>query len=280
MKTFKATLDPSMPLFFAKVDVQAAFDTIPQAAVLNLIASLPSETEYRISKHVEIKPGENYRSDPKSKPIRKWTALARSPDDFKTFEETLECELAVGRKNTVFIENIVNQFRDTGEILNLLTEHVQQNMVKIGKKFYRQKEGIPQGSVLSSILCNLFYADLEVQHLSFLQVGESLLLRLIDDFLLITTNPKHAKQFLQTMHDGLPAYGVRVNPDKTLTNFEITINEKKVARLLGGSATGAGFPYCGSFIDMKTLDISRDRERRKDMCKSRFGLSISTCIAR
>lgn len=235
---------------------------------------LPSESEYRISKHVEIKPGENHRADPKSKPIRKWTALAHSPDDFQTFEETLEGELAVGRKNIVFIENIVNQFRGTAEILNLLAEHVQQNMVKIGKKFYRQKEGIPQGSVLSSLLCNLFYADLEAQHLSFLQVGESLLLRLIDDFLLITTNPKHAKKFLQVMHDGLPAYGVRVNPDKTLTNFEVTINGKKVARLLGDSATGAGFPYCGSFIDIKTLDISRDRERRKNICKSRFGLSI------
>jgi telomerase reverse transcriptase len=261
LKTFKSTLTPSKPIFFAKVDVQAAFDTIPQAAVLKMISSLPSETEYRISKHVEIKPGENYRSDIKSKPVRKWTALARSADDFQTFEENLESEIAVGRKNTIFVENIVNQFRGTDEILKLLTEHIQQNIVKIGKKFFRQKEGIPQGSVLSSLLCNLFYADLEAKHLSFLQDGESLLLRLIDDFLLITTNPSHAKQFLQIMHNGLPTYGVRVNPDKTLVNFEVTINEKKVARLVDAT----GFPYCGSFIDMKTLDISRDRERRKDM---------------
>jgi telomerase reverse transcriptase len=261
LKAFKSSLDCTKRLYFAKVDVKSAFDTIPQDAVLKLISSLPSEHEYRISKHVEIKPGENYRSDSKSKPIRKWTALARPFKDFETFEETLESGLAVGRRNMIFIENIVSLYRDKEEILSLLTEHVQRNMVKIGKKFYRQKEGIPQGSILSSLLCNYFYADLEAQHLSFLQCSNSLLLRLVDDFLLITTEPSHAKRFLQIMHDGLPAYGVRISPDKTLVNFEVSINEKKLARLVGEH----NFPYCGSFIDTKTLDISKDRARRKDM---------------
>lgn len=134
-------------------------------------------------------------------------------------------------------------------------------MVKIGKKFYRQKEGIPQGSVLSSLLCNYFYADLEATHLSFLNPKESLLLRLIDDFLLITTNRAHAKHFLEVMHEGLPEYGVGVNPDKTLVNFEVVVKGRKVPRLLGQG----GFPYCGSFVDTKSLDVRRDRERRKDM---------------
>lgn len=134
-------------------------------------------------------------------------------------------------------------------------------MVKIGKKFYRQKEGIPQGSVLSSLLCNYFYADLEATYLDFLDPRESLLLRLIDDFLLITTNRADAKMFLEVMHEGLPEYGVSVNPDKTLVNFEVAVNGRKVPRLLGDG----GFPYCGSFVDTKTLDVRRDRERRKDM---------------
>ena len=176
---------------------------------------------------------------------------------------TLEAELAVGKKNTIFVENIVAQFRDRGEILNLLAQHVQQNMVKIGKKFYRQKEGIAQGSVVSSLLCNYFYANLEARHLDFLQPGQSILMRQTDDFLLITTEKAHAKQFLQIMHDGVPAYGVRVNPDKTLVNFEVLINGKKIPRLVEHH----GFPFCGSFIDTKTLNISRDRERRKNNCK-------------
>ncbi|KAG0650734.1 Telomerase reverse transcriptase [Hyphodiscus hymeniophilus] len=263
LTAFKSSLQGSQkPLYFAKLDVQSAFDTIPQRAVLQLMASIPSDSEYRISKHVEIKPGDGWREgNGNAKPIRKWIALAKDSEDFQRFDENLESELAVGRKNTIFVENVVNQFRETDDLLTLLAEHVEHNMVKIGKKFYRQKEGIPQGSVLSSLLCNYFYADLEARHLQFLQSGNSLLLRLIDDFLLITTEQSHAKKFLQVMHDGLPAYGVRVNPDKTLVNFETVINGKKVERLVGNNS----FPYCGTFINTKSLDITKDRERRKDM---------------
>ncbi|KAK0126716.1 hypothetical protein ONS95_008298 [Cadophora gregata] len=260
--SFKASLPKAhSPLYFAKLDVRSAFDTIPQSAILKLIRAFPSESSYRISKYTTLKPGDNHISDTTAKPIRKWTSLAHFPDDFDTFSESLSSGLAEGKKNTVFTSNVVSRFYDRDEILNLLDEHIKRNMVKIGKKFYRQKEGIPQGSVLSSLLCNYFYADLEATHLDFLDSNESLLLRLIDDFLLITTNRSHAKRFLEVMHEGLPEYGVTVNPDKTLVNFEAAVRGRKVPRLLGDG----GFPYCGSFVDTKTLDVRRDRERRKDM---------------
>ncbi|KAL2072875.1 hypothetical protein VTL71DRAFT_12218 [Oculimacula yallundae] len=269
LAAFKSQLPKSHgPLYFAKLDVTSAFDTIPQSAILALIRALPTSSSYRISKHTTHKPGDNHLSDSTAKPIRKWTSLAHFPDDFATFPEQLSDSLAQGKKNTIFTSSIVSQFRDRDEILALLDEHITRNMVKIGKRFYRQKKGIPQGSVLSSLLCNYFYADLEARHLSFLNTGnnnnnkpgESLLLRLIDDFLLITTNQGHAKRFLEVMHEGVPEYGVTVNPEKTLVNFEVVVKDRKVKRLVE-----AGFPYCGSFVDVKTLDVRRDRERRRDM---------------
>lgn len=75
----------------------------------------------------------------------------------------------------------------------------------MGKQFYRQKVGIPQGSVVSTVLCNLFYGDLERRKLPFLTDPDGLLLRLIDDFLFITMNRDHAEQFLRLMHDGMIA---------------------------------------------------------------------------
>lgn len=72
----------------------------------------------------------------------------------------------------------------------------------MGKQFYKQKVGIPQGSVVSTVLCNIFYAHLEKKKLPFLQDVDGLLLRLIDDFLFISMNKQHATQFLQHMHDG------------------------------------------------------------------------------
>lgn len=235
-------------LYFVKADVQAAFDTIPQSAVMRLMSELPRESEYRISKHVEFKPGVG-------KPIKKWSSIAVPPGDFHTFDQKLETELAIGKKNTVFVESVVGQFKSKDELLSILAEHIQCNMVKIGKKYFRQREGIPQGSVVSSLLCNYFYADLELKHLSFL-TEESLLLRLIDDFLLITMNQQHARRFLGIMHDGFPEYGVTVNPSKTLTNFEVSLSGKKATRLVGSR----NFPYCGSFIDTKSLNITKDRK--------------------
>jgi telomerase reverse transcriptase len=72
----------------------------------------------------------------------------------------------------------------------------------MGKQFYKQKVGIPQGSILSTVLCNIFYADLERRKLPFLADPDGVLLRLIDDFLFISMNKDHAKEFLKLMHDG------------------------------------------------------------------------------
>ncbi|RFU33620.1 hypothetical protein B7463_g2724, partial [Scytalidium lignicola] len=265
LKQFKDSLaGTNQPLYFAKVDVQAAFDTIPQAAVIHLTSKILSEYDYYISKHVEMKPADNSRGERgtqvASKPIRRWRSLAGALSDVLNFKESLESKLAVGRKNTVFVSNIVNLSKCKDELLQLLEEHVTCNMVKIGNKFYRQKEGIPQGSVLSSFLCNYFYADLEANHLSFLQNENCLLLRLIDDFLLITTDRSHAKDFLQKMHQGFAEYGVSVNPNKTLTNFEVAIDNNKVPRVVDRH----NFPYCGIFINPKSLELSKNREKKGD----------------
>lgn len=242
--------------------MQKAFDTIPQAAVVRLLSSLPRYSEYCIKKHVEIKPGERQldKNGPvQGKPIRRWRSVASSTRSRETFEQFLSNTLAVDRKNTVFVGDISKQTRSSEELLEMLAEHVTCNMIKIGKKFYRQKEGIPQGSVLSSLICNYFYADLEAQHLHFLQDGNSLLLRLIDDFLLITTEREHAQRFLRIMHDGLPEYGVQINPAKSLVNFESSVNGRKIPRLVGTHC----FPYCGTLIDTRTLDLSKNREVRR-----------------
>lgn len=250
LKDFKAKLgSSSQPLYLAKVDVTGAFDSIPQAAVIDLMNRIPAEREYKLVKHVEIKPSETSST----KPLKKWDSRARAPTDKTPFPTLLEEQLAPSKKNTVFIESVATRTHQTRSLMNLMSAHIQDNLVKIGKKFYRQKNGIPQGSVLSSTLCNYFYADLERKHLSFLTPDTCLLLRLIDDFLLITTSQPNAVRFVQTMTAGIPEYGVSINPDKTLINFDLTIAGKPVPRL----GPNQPFPYCGTFINTKTLSITK-----------------------
>ena len=250
-------------LYFVKADAKSCFDTIPQRKLVRVMEQIASEDEYRIARHAEIKASDvcNFRHARtiQSKPSRKFVSIARAGTDLPDFDEMIREGPARLRKNTVFVDGIVQMSQKKKKVLDLLKDHVERNIVKIGKKFFRQKEGIPQGSILSSLLCNYFYAQLEEENLGFLEVGESILMRLIDDFLLITTNKAHARQFLQIMHNGVQDYGVEVNPAKSLANFEVVINGHRVPTLDDGVA----FPYCGNMINTKTLEITKDRNRRK-----------------
>lgn len=267
LKTFKTNLQSlgkeATPLFFAKLDVQSCFDTIPQRRVVRLMEQLASEDEYRIARHAELKPSDLHHQAAflalAPKPARKFVATARAAADFTAFDQVLKIGPALGKKNTIFVDSVVQTSQIKEKLLDLLEEHVERNVIKIGKKFFRQKEGIPQGSVLSSLLCSFFYAELERECLGFLDGRDGVLLRLVDDFLLITTNKGHAERFLGIMHDGSEKYGVRVNPGKSLVNFDTVVGGLRIPRLTGGMK----FPYCGNLIDTKTLEITKDRDRRK-----------------
>lgn len=245
----------NMPLYFAKIDVRAAFDTIPQAAVISLMRSVPSQRKYDMVKHVEIQPNESGILA-KSKVMKRWHTSARAGTDKSTFLQLTARGAIPSKKNAVYVDSVFRKSHSTHDLLALIDSHIQENLVKIGKKYYRQKNGIPQGSVISSVLCNYFYADLEKKVLHFLQVEDCLLLRLIDDFLLITTDKVKASDFVGVMQQGVPEYGVTISPDKTLVNFDLSVDGMPVPKTQDGCPT---FPYCGIQIDCHTLDITKDR---------------------
>ncbi|KAF9878997.1 putative telomerase reverse transcriptase [Colletotrichum karsti] len=265
LNAFKASFgEEPQEFFFAKVDVQSAFDTIPQNAVVRLMGGIPRNERYVLRKHMEVKASlvdSRNQKRPDTKLPRRWHSLAATLNDPASFAQVVEDRLGLKRKNAVFVGNLSRKEYDKQNLLALMASHIQQNLVKVGKKYYRQKNGIPQGSVLSSSLCNYFYADLEEQRLPFLVGEDSLLLRLIDDFLFISTNQKKARKFVQVMHGGVPEYGVTVNPAKTLVNFDLELRGMKISRV----SESAHFPYCGLKIDCQTLDIVKDRENVKRM---------------
>jgi telomerase reverse transcriptase len=261
VKSFKKLHgESSREYFFAKVDVKAAFDTIPQDSIIHLMNRVLSERRYDIIKHCEITTSDDNQVASLNKATRRWKSHAKPAGDQSEFQQAVEAHLAPKKKNTVFVDSIVQRSYDTRSLLALMTTHIRQNLVKIGKKYYRQKDGIPQGSILSSLLCSFFYADLEAKHLCFLQSDDCLLLRLIDDFLLITTDKYKATRFVTVMHRGLPDYGVQVGAGKSLVNFHLEVDGTPVSQV----QPAQGFPFCGTLLDCKTLDIGKDRRQTKD----------------
>ena len=246
-------------LYFVKMDVKSCFDTIPQDRVVHMVQSLLSEHRYQICKHAELKCIDAKRTNNTSdKPLVRFPQSARPTKAPPGLSGSILSYLSKKRSRTVFVDLWDSRICDSKAILKLLREHVQRNVVKIDKRFFKQINGIPQGSVLSSLLCNFFYGAFENSCLGFLRPGESLLLRLIDDFLLITTNQEHARRFAQVMIDGNAEYGIAVNPKKSLANFEINVNKIKIPRLNGSNM----FPYCGVAVDVNRLEISKFRENK------------------
>ncbi|CAD0059179.1 unnamed protein product [Aureobasidium pullulans] len=145
-----------------------------------------------------------------------------------------EAEASLG---TVFVDLEGKTHRSRAGILALLREHIERNILAV----------------------QLLYAELESKVLAFLQDGESLLLRLIDDFLLISTNRDTATRFVQVMHRGLPEYGLRVKEDKSKVNFDVQVDGRDVSRL----PAATNFPYCGNAINTINLNITRDEIRRQ-----------------
>jgi telomerase reverse transcriptase len=269
---FRRIVPPGSRLFFAKVDIKSCFDSIPQEQLLRLVDDLLSEQSYRTTKHIEVKssnPGYQVHAEGLK---RKWAGVARPADEQAVFSETSISRLAARKRQVVFSTEGYQTVWNRKSVLKLLQDHIGDSMVKIEKRYMKQIDGIPQGSVLSTLLCNYFYGAFERNELGFLNPPSCLLLRLIDDFLLVTTDDKLARRFLEVMASGDRRYGIQVNPEKSLVNFDVTINGRKVPRVLGEAA----FPYCGMAINVRTLEMKKDREKKDERVGN--SLTVESCI--
>jgi telomerase reverse transcriptase len=63
----------------------------------------------------------------------------------------------------VFVDTASYELVERSAVEGILRHHISNNLIHVGKSLYRQVVGISQGSVLSSLLCSLFYGHME-QH--------------------------------------------------------------------------------------------------------------------
>jgi telomerase reverse transcriptase len=144
---------------------------------------------------------------------------------------------------------------------------------QIGNDYYQQVIGIPQGSVMSSLLCSFFYGDLERTHFAPLLADPgTLLVRLIDDYMLVSTDVAAARGFLDAMARGHPEYGCFIAREKTVANFD---HQSEAISVVAQRGTGqtlfvplrhlligeTAFPWCGYLINTKDLSVSVDYSR-------------------
>ena len=151
-------------------------------------------------------------------------------------------------------------------IRNLLFQHIQQNIIQSANttntnnktQLLKQKTGIPQGSILSSQLCALFFGQVD-RILGFMRFfAGHVLLRYVDDFLFVATNAVAVKAFVDSMRtQAAILFGCRINEAKTRSNVpEVLMDD--------GSKDGSivlkdeMIRWCGFCISSKDLQVTAD----------------------
>ena len=202
---------PRAPLLFCSTDVSSCFDTLTQSRLFESLHSAMCVRGSDVSvqkRFIAIVPTPR-RMTPRFK-----SDVCRRHD--LAAAHAFFAERASTASTTLFIDHHLMKSLTSERALTLLRQHIFGNVLRVDGRCYVQQQGIPQGSLISSLLCSIHYGALDHVLLArFLArfcamsmraappaqdaaVGSvaSALLRLVDDSLSVTTNA--------TTHAGAP----------------------------------------------------------------------------
>uniref|UniRef100_A0A3Q1FNP9 Telomerase reverse transcriptase n=1 Tax=Acanthochromis polyacanthus TaxID=80966 RepID=A0A3Q1FNP9_9TELE len=252
-----AQKEKPQPLYFVKVDVSGAYESLPHDKLIEVIGQALSPVQDEL---VTIRRYAKIWADSHEGLKRTFVRQADFLEDniestnMKGFLVSLQRRGKV--HHAILVEQLFCSDIQGNEALQFFTQMLTGSVVKYGKKTYRQCRGIPQGSVVSSLLCCLCYGHMENVLFKDTQ-KKGCLMRLIDDFLLITPDLNEAQTFLKVLMAGVPQYGLVVNPQKVVVNFEASesLGSCPDIRVLPPHCP---FPWCGLLLDTHSLDVYKD----------------------
>lgn len=262
-------------------DVQKAFDTVYQDKLVSILNDMQMEDKYTLQQSSEIFCRKKFMWVSKNVKLVTRGMENRSAETMHSVRQKSCHTIIVNQEHRITVK---------GEDLKfVLKEHLKQNVLKLGRRFFLQIVGIPQGSVLSSLLCSLYYghlernvilphlakgvedmldrddngaAALEATHDPSSLSAKYLLLRFVDDFLLLSTSKKQAASFLSRLRRGFREYNCYMNQDKFCTNFDsgqmLGLDSK---RLLVGSDGASFLCWSGLLINCSSLEVQADYSR-------------------
>uniref|UniRef100_A0A4W5PTC1 Telomerase reverse transcriptase n=1 Tax=Hucho hucho TaxID=62062 RepID=A0A4W5PTC1_9TELE len=182
-----AQKDKPQPLYFVKVDVSGAYDSLPHTQLLEVIGQVLSHVQgelFSVRRYAKV------WADSHEGLKKTFVRQADFMDDTVASTNMKGFVMSLQREGKVHDAILVEQHLSTDihgkDVLEFFTQMLSSCVVQFGRKTFRQRQGIAQGSVVSSLLCCLCYGHME--NLLFPNVSQKggCLMRLVDDFLLIT----------------------------------------------------------------------------------------------
>jgi telomerase reverse transcriptase len=269
-------------MYFGSVDIRHCYDNIDQEHLLNVVAGILSEDDYLIQRYSVLHP-----FDSMGRVVKRKKKQVGPPETFVPFSKTA-VDLTGRYHRTVFVDGVACALVKKGQLMEQLREHLTSHLVttrgRYRDRYLVQSTGIPQGSVMSSMLCNYYYASVESKLLSehfeesttTLREDEDFLVRMVDDYMLVTTSLVRLGSFLKKMKRGEPSLGVHINEDKTKVSVDIEIenDDGTVAVLKANTPMQPEFfPWCGMLFDTCTGEVRIDYSRFFDG-KASNGLTV------
>ncbi|XP_043457583.1 telomerase reverse transcriptase isoform X2 [Prionailurus bengalensis] len=222
--------DPAPQLYFVKVDVTGAYDALPQDKLVEVIANVirPQENTYCVRQYAVVQ--RTAQGHVRKSFKRHVSTFVDLQPYMRQFVEHLQETSSL--RDAVVIEQS-SSLNETGHSLfHLFLRLVHNHVIRIGGKSYVQCQGIPQGSILSTLLCSLCYGDMESRLFSGIQQDGTLV-------------------------SGVPEYGCTANLQKTAVNFPVDTGAPGSAAPLQLPAHCL-FPWCGLLLDTRTLEVFCD----------------------
>jgi hypothetical protein len=269
-------------MYFGSVDIRHCYDNIDQEHLLDVVAGLLSEDDYLIQRYSVLHPFESM-----GRIVKRKKKQVGPPETFVPFSRTA-VELAGRYHRTIFVDGVACALVKKEQLMEQLREHLTSHLVttrgRYGDRYLVQSTGIPQGSVMSSMLCNYYYASVESKLLSehfkesttTLQEEEGLLVRMVDDYMIVTSDLERLGGFFKKMKRGDESLGVHINEEKTKVSVDVEVeNDEGLVIVQKANATTPAefFPWCGLLFDTRTCEVRIDYARFFDG-KASDGLTV------
>eukprot|EP00977_Amphora_coffeiformis_P011071 scaffold2655_cov179-Amphora_coffeaeformis.AAC.4 len=259
--------NPSRKLFFGSVDIRHCFDSIDQEEMLKIVQTILNKDDYCIQNHSQYRPFESM-----SRLLKIKKTIVGPPEEIKTFQELAD-ELATSSHKTVYADTGNCNVSKSEQVMKMIEEHLKSHLVvtsdRHGDRYLVQSKGVPQGSTLSTLLCNFYYGRIESRLFNTYDGDKSteeppthIVCRQVDDFIYVGTRRHLLQKFLAVMLEGDRDMGVQVNEDKTQVSTTIVVRQGEGnTETLKPSGSPWSFPWCGMVFDVTSGEVMNDYTR-------------------
>lgn len=212
-------------LHFMKFDIASCYDSIPRNKVIRVIRRLLEKDDGYL---VRVTSRYNPRSGKMS---------------------TFEVINGKGTENmhSMIVDKARTRYFSAEDIIGVLESELFKTVIWDNDKCYLRKDGLFQGSSLSGLIVDILYDDLLEHYSEFKRMDntESIILRLADDFLIVSTDANTISQVQKLAYSGFLEYNAKVNVDKIIVENSQVSSERSLQ-------------FCGLDICLMSLEVWKD----------------------